>query len=357
MKRTLLIIIALLPVYALADPNASKDKLECQFPNNVEVGDSWGDVQSQANDARKAICEHVKLNTIQSFIDAHFYYQVWVNDVIAEANEQLNIYSDTVATLLTESIDPIYDLRLKPTITVSGSQAVSFKNVLSGDSHDLPELNEQVNLTPEEVSDCNCVDAFVDLEEMIDDVFYARSLKGTFNIEKLSAINTEWKSFIDTSRAQSHMDIWFTTVVYDTFSGLIGDDYFTSDFAKPPSTQYFLMRLNPVYDNMGKAPDGQELKESLALEVVGFNRWKEDGCFNSFSCGVSFALNYADRDGFDELGWGFMFHIDNRFSFGFSKYGGDEAFYLSIDLYQYIFNRENDYKQYLSDRLKVLNND
>ena len=156
----------------------------------------------------------------------------------------------------------------------------------------------------------------------------------------------EWESFIEESRSQTFVDIAVTSWLYDKMY-----DNGEHDFKSPPKVQWFSLHLSPIIENVSAAIDGDQFKESLALEVIGFNKWK-DGCFG-VACGASFIVNYTDRNGVDDTGWGLMFHVDNSYSFGVTKHGGDTGIFITVDLLKLFQDKKSafdDYKKKYRDK-------
>ena len=188
----------------------------------------------------------------------------------------------------------------------------------------------------------SCSETLTAYMSLLEDVYRplsAQSLRDAFTF--LSLKDKEWESFIEESRSQTFVDIAVTSWLYDKVY-----DNGKHDFRSPPNVQWFFMHLSPIIEKVSAAMDGDQFKESLALEVVGFNRWK-DGCFG-LACGASFIVNYTDRNGVDDKGWGFMFHVDNSYSFGVTKHGGDTGMFITVDLLKLFQDKKsafNDYKK------------
>jgi hypothetical protein len=156
----------------------------------------------------------------------------------------------------------------------------------------------------------------------------------------INAKDNEWISFIEDSRSQTFIDISVSTTIYKW----LYDGKDEHDFQSPPSVQWFALHPSVVIENISDAVDGEQLQESLALEIFGFNYWKKK-CFG-FACGASLIVNYADRESVEDSGWGVMFHVDNSYSFGFTKHAGDTGFFVTADLLKLFQDKKSSYKQY-----------
>ena len=166
--------------------------------------------------------------------------------------------------------------------------------------------------------------------------------------EKVITIkDKEWKKFMDEARSQTSFDIAATSTLYDWLY-----DKREHDFQSPPEVQWFFLHPSVLIENVSGAVDGQQVQESLALEIIGFNYWK-DKCFG-FACGASLIVNYADRAGVDDTRWGIMLHIDNSYSFGITMEGLDarnQGFFVTVDLLKLFQNKKtslNNYKEKFS---------
>lgn len=156
----------------------------------------------------------------------------------------------------------------------------------------------------------------------------------------------EWMKFIDESRSQTFIDIATTSFIYEWRYGN-GEH----DFQSPPEVQWFVLHPSVLIENVSNAEDGQQLQESLALEVIGFNYWNEK-CFG-FACGASLIVNYTDRENVDDTGWGVMLHADNSYSFGFTRHGGDSGFFVTVDLLKLFQDKKSSFQQY-KDKFRSL---
>lgn len=155
----------------------------------------------------------------------------------------------------------------------------------------------------------------------------------------LSVKDKEWTTYIEESRSQTFIDIAVTSTLYEWKYGKE-----ENDFTSPPTVQWFALHPSIIIENVSGAIDGDETKESLALEVIGFNYW-EDACF-WVACGASVIVNYADRNGVDDTGWGLMFHVDNSYSFGVTKHGGEEGFFITVDLLKLFQDKKSSFDDY-----------
>ncbi len=202
-------------------------------------------------------------------------------------------------------------------------------------SHEVPSDVAQACFSNEP-----CMSGFIGYMDILKKVYSPLGLQ-TFVLagKSLSIKDYEWNGYIEESRSQTMFDIAFTTFVYEKTYGKQPDV-----FASPPKVQWFLMHPSITIENVNGALDGDESKEALAIEIVGFNYW-QDACFG-YACGASLIVNYADRNGIDDQGWGVMFHVDNSYSFGVTKHGSETGFFISVDLLKLFQDKKSSFTQY-----------
>lgn len=190
--------------------------------------------------------------------------------------------------------------------------------------------------------DDNCSNALIAYMNILKNVYNplsAEPLKLT--LEFLTLKDKEWSTYIEEARSQTFIDITVTSLLHEWKYGK-GEH----DFQSPPLVQWFALRPNVLIENVSGVVDGDQVKESLALEIIGFNYWKEK-CFG-YACGASLIINYTDRKGVEDKGWGLMFHVDNSYSFGVTKHGGETGFFVTVDLLKLFQDKKssfNDYKK------------
>lgn len=153
--------------------------------------------------------------------------------------------------------------------------------------------------------------------------------------QHLIEVDATWDRFVTDARSQTFSDIWATTWFYEKPSS------FDEKLNPPPSVQVFLFHPSIIIENVKAAIDGEQLKEGIAIEVLGFNWWDKTTSPCNIACGASFTMTYSDRPGVKDEGYGLMFHIDNKYSFGFSKHGDDTGYYVTIDLLKFLEDKKS----------------
>lgn len=190
------------------------------------------------------------------------------------------------------------------------------------------------------IKDDMCNSAFLAYMKILKDVYNplsAKPLKLTYDF--LTLKDKEWKTYIEEARSQTFVDITVTSWVYEWKYGK-GEH----DFRSPPKIQWFALRPNVLIENVSAAVDGDQVKESLALEIIGFNYW-QDACLG-LACGASLIVNYSDRNGVEDRGWGLMFHVDNSYSFGVTKHSGEIGLFMTVDLLKLFQDTKSSFNNY-----------
>jgi hypothetical protein len=104
-------------------------------------------------------------------------------------------------------------------------------------------------------------------------------------------------------------------------------------FREVPQDQWILVHPSVALEYVSAAPDGQQLKPAVLMEVVGYNRWKyrPDGSMGG-ALGVSAIALFADRGEVRDLGYGLMVNIDQVYSIGVTRHDSDTGYVISGDV-------------------------
>jgi len=197
--------------------------------------------------------------------------------------------------------------------------------------------------------DTNCqvlgeqLDKLANLLNYISDPFNKRFAMLKNEHDRLLVNLDAWDKYHSESRSQTWVDDLITSVKYDHNDGkLIG----------PPEVQYFLFHPNIVIEDVSGALDGETQQESFALEIFGMNWWNA-----KIPYGWSVGAIQSKRDGLDETGGALFFHIDNAYTFGYSKYNDHDGWFITVDLLKAISDKKYEYNTKLQgyrDRLDQL---
>jgi len=152
--------------------------------------------------------------------------------------------------------------------------------------------------------------------------------------EVVAAKKALWDRYLYDSKPMLPLDF----IVTDWLDGRWQkSDQYPDGFREPPDTQWFLLHPSVGVEQLSAAPDGQELKPVLVLELFGANRWREDRrwidapLLRSLS-GASFALSYADREGIRDTGAGVILTFENVYSIGLMRYDSKTSVLFSLDV-------------------------
>lgn len=106
-------------------------------------------------------------------------------------------------------------------------------------------------------------------------------------------------------------------------------------FLPPPASQWIVLHPNVGLEYVGAAPDGQQFKPVVYIEMFGYNRWRwGDGGEMKDGLGWSVLASYADRAATKDIRYGVMLHYRNRFDLGITYSDKDTGVILSMDLAQ-----------------------
>jgi len=169
-------------------------------------------------------------------------------------------------------------------------------------------------------------------------------------IAKVDLLDSQWQRFLTESRSQTWLDVGVSAWSYQV---RYADEYQTRLNA-PPKYQLFALHPSLIVENVSAALDGDQVQESLALELIGINWWDKTAACDlgvKFACGASLIATYTDRAGVKDKGWGLMFHIDNAYSFGFTRHGSDNGVFITVDLLKLFEQKERQFSRW-TDKIK-----
>jgi hypothetical protein len=182
-----------------------------------------------------------------------------------------------------------------------------------------------------------CYTVLKDLQTAIN-TYKTCNLKKSYKIEqnKIDTKLSEWKKYFTEARSMLPWELVANDLIY---KGKLNKKGFVS----PPQYQLTLGHPNITYEYTEGADDGSKFKESFALELIGVNFWNL-----KVPVGASVTLSYTDHSAVDNLGYGALIHIDNKYSIGVSRYGDEMAYSISVDLFKLFESGEEKYNKFLS---------
>jgi hypothetical protein len=156
------------------------------------------------------------------------------------------------------------------------------------------------------------------------------------NEKQLSVLSSQWDKFLTEARGQTLLDVLATTWMHR-------DYYAQTRLVAPASTQYFLLRPQVVYEYIEGAPKGDKQNLALALEWAGINWWN-----NKIPFGISVISVYSDQANQDSVANGFLFTLNNKYSFGVTKRGDHTAIFITLDLVKLMQDKNEQLERYKS---------
>ena len=186
-------------------------------------------------------------------------------------------------------------------------------------------------------------------------------------VHSLTLLDSRWNAYFNDARPQN----WVENIANTYYSnwrdektckneGSVSEsDCFLAlgkSFYQPPSSQIILLNPSVALEYIPDSPDGNQLQESLVLEIAGINRWKWRGDKMKSNFGASIIATYSDREDVDDLGYGVLFHFGNKFSIGATKRsGGKEGVFINIDLRDFLFSWTEDKKSKYDSYKNIVN--
>jgi hypothetical protein len=125
-------------------------------------------------------------------------------------------------------------------------------------------------------------------------------------------------------------------------------------FHTPPNRQWIFAHPEASLEYLPKAPDGQQLKPTLTVELLGINRWKWEHEKAAKAIGFAAVVNYADVETINDWRFGAIVHVAHRYSFGATRSSGHTGYFVSADLATFIMDKKKEAKKFLSG-LKATN--
>ncbi len=348
MRKYICIIIFILvsSFGAYADDAANKksgDKFQCQ-EDTAAICKHFPKIQKAARKINQSICRIISESKNDSFDEITMIEEDIDQFVLLVKQRVMEKFSNVELDKLQFQLD-CFEEKLKQDIyTRFVNDAGTI--VKRGQYYFNGCQEEQGFLTARDDGDCKndpslnapCSDILEQLETAI--------APYQLNINALSAHKTQvqlksmakdWDAYFERGRAQTFADIVVTTFFE---SRHLRQDHLVG----PPKRQWFILHPNLVIENVDAAPDGDNLKPALSIEWIGVNWWNKSPI--GIPLGVSATSLYSDRPGVDDVGHGISLHIDNKFVLGWANHGGDNGFYISMDLLRLVDDKKKKVKRY-----------
>ena len=163
----------------------------------------------------------------------------------------------------------------------------------------------------------------------------------------LKAYDQSWSDYFNKARSQV---LWEHLINSALYRSEITQD----SFVKPPNYQVTFIHPTIALEYSDDAIDGEQYKNALAVEWLGINYWNKDN-FLGYPFGISYTRIYSDRPGVDDNRSGWLLHLNNRYSIGYSDDGDFKSIFVSLDLFKLFEDKKQKldrYRDYYSDYLK-----
>lgn len=145
----------------------------------------------------------------------------------------------------------------------------------------------------------------------------------------LDVMDKKWSAYFEEARSQNPLELF----VNSRFSPKAGVG---EGFAPVPTQQWIVLHPSVAMEYVRDSEDGDQFEEAIVLEMIGINRWNWSTSGDmKRPLGLSLIAAYSDRADVEDLGWGVMAHVNNRYSFGVTKHGGETGFFVSLDVQQF----------------------
>lgn len=164
------------------------------------------------------------------------------------------------------------------------------------------------------------------------------------NHPQLESLRNSWSRYLEKSRSQTIVDVWFSTVVQH-------NHYKQKKLVKPHPRQYFLLRPGFVYQYYPNADKGDRNSFGLSMEWLGVNWWDARIPF-----GISMISTHTSFLDGDSTGLGIQLTIDNSYSLGWVNRDSNNGIFLSVDLLKLWDDKTTRLEQYKKDPWAWLRN-
>lgn len=291
---------------------------------SIEINDRLTNFASEAKYEFDQIFPEAK------FIGASELSQSWYNLATRPTNDYRN-WALIEGTRLQGGMPPrINGIKLELYVDPNSKKSYTFNQAQKDQCAKV--IDDSSIPAPDGVKDCkNALDLWGNAVSPFQYFYTNRVLVD--NGQKISKLQSQWKTFIDESRYQTPLDVWVTTAWYS-------DQFKSHHLTGPPSTQLFLLHPTIVYEHLPDADKGSKEDISLAIEWGGINWWQS-------GFGFSITSVYKDRKDQPSVGTGVTFHIKNKYSFGYAyRDNGDDSIFFNIDILEWFGDKEEKYKKY-----------
>lgn len=323
----------------------------CPTPLSLSEGEQFKDSVKEAQKAYDALCESLSKDDVKyteiylTLNHFHLALQKEARDVIPKLVPHLGIFSGP----LVDNINGEVFLLVPDSKRFGSPVHITHIELYAQGPVSRRDGVIQETLSNECFADTQCRTGFKEYMDLLKDVYSPASVGHILDsLVKMKEKDKRWTDYIDDARAQTFVDIAVTTFLYESVYGKQ-----PNVFSEPPKIQWFALRPAAIIENVADALDGDQTKTGLALEVIGFNAW-DDACFG-LACGASVIVTHMDRAEVDDFGWGLSFHVENDYSFGFTRHGNDTGIFVTVDLLKLLIDKKSTFTQYKEKYRSIAN--
>ena len=194
--------------------------------------------------------------------------------------------------------------------------------VFDGHDHkieDRPECNSDIGQYDQSK---NCRDMTEEMEEIYNFVQNVHAARGAYSVASyLEVLDNQWDKFFKESRSQTPLELLINGKRFKNQSGR---------FLSPPKTQLIILHPTVMMEYVKDAPDGEQQREGLVLEIIGINRWERDKWYKP--TGIALIAAYSDKPEIKDWGYGALLHFGNSIAIGAASYSGETGIFITADL-------------------------
>lgn len=162
--------------------------------------------------------------------------------------------------------------------------------------------------------------------------FYVRPVIVSFQKDtKIRA--AKWDAYFDTARSQYPWELLLNGAFMKDTRPVV--DGVAVGFREVPTGQVLFLHPDVVFEYADDEPDGSRFAGAVVVDLIGYNRWswKADGSMG-FAIGASAIISLGDHVNMDDIGWGGMLHVNNKWSVGMTFGSGKQTVLVSADVAQ-----------------------
>jgi hypothetical protein len=201
-----------------------------------------------------------------------------------------------------------------------------------------PELLKKCDERAQSVkSGARCRDVLNEFARLFNEAQSFYSLYSAIKTKyQLKSVMKQWDNYLESSRSQTPLELLVNGYFYKKHEA--------SYFKPPPNGQLIVLHPGLVIEDVNGAIDGENTKQSLMVEVIGYNWWQQDTWY--LPSGFSYTRIYTDRAGVKDWGDGVSLHFRSQFTLGYSKHKDEEGIFISVDLLKLFEDKQKVFEEY-----------